>query len=111
MTHPAALVERYKSALQMYLAAGVEDALQQANGIGREALDAAIGPLVLFAIHRDIVKNLPPQPLDGDEFVRRVTTVLIEALAPFQMTAGGFDGAHQELSELGRMLQRQSHEL
>ena len=111
MTDPAALVERYRSALQMYLAAGVEDALQQANEIGREALDAAIGPLVLFAIHRDIVKNLPPQPVDGDEFVRRVTTVLIEALAPFQMTAGGFDGAHEELSELGRILQRQLHEL
>jgi signal transduction histidine kinase len=111
MTDPAALIERYRATLQTYLAAGAEDALRQANEIGREALDAAIGPLVLFSIHRDIVKNLPPQPVDGDEFVRRVTTVFIEALAPFQMTAGGFDDAHQQLSELGEILQRHSHEL
>jgi hypothetical protein len=48
MTDPAALLERYRATLQTYLAAGAEDALQQANEIGREALDAAIGPLVLF---------------------------------------------------------------
>jgi signal transduction histidine kinase len=110
MTDPAALVERYRATLQTYLAAGAEDALQQANEIGREALDAAIGPLVLFSMHRDIVQRLPPQPVDGDEFVRRVTTVFIEALAPFQMTSEGFDEAH-ELSELGTILQRHSQEL
>jgi len=111
MTDPAALVERYRATLETYLAAGAEDALQQANEIGREALDAAIGPLVLFSIHRDLVQRLPPQPVDGDEFVRRVTTVFIEALAPFQMAAGGFDEAHQQVSELGAILQRHSQEL
>jgi len=111
VTDPAALVDRYRSTLQTYLAAGAEDALQQANDIGREALDAAIGPLVLFSMHRDIVQQLPPQPVDGDEFVRRVTTVFIEALAPFHMAAGGFDEAHDQLSELGTILQRHSQEL
>ncbi|HEY8629837.1 MAG TPA: phosphatase RsbU N-terminal domain-containing protein [Gaiellaceae bacterium] len=111
MTDPAALLERYRATLQTYLAAGAEDALQQANEIGREALDAAIAPLVLFSIHRDVVQRLPPQPVDGDEFVRRVTTVFIEALAPFQMAAGGFDEASEHVSELGAILQRHSHEL
>ena len=111
MTDPAALVERYRATLQTYLAAGAEDALQQANEIGREALDAAIGPLVLFSMHRDIVQSLPPQPVDGDEFVRRVTTVFIEALAPFHMAAGGFDEAHEQVSELGAILHRHSQEL
>jgi signal transduction histidine kinase len=111
VTDPAALVERYRSTLQTYLSAGAEDALQQANEIGREALDAAIGPLVLYSMHRDIVQQLPPQPVDGDEFVRRVTTVFIEALAPFQMAAGGFDEAHEQLSELGTILQKHSQEL
>ena len=111
MTDPAALVERYRATLQTYLAAGAEDALQQANEIGREALDAAIGPLVLFSMHRDVVQRLPPQPVDGDEFVRRVTTVFIEALAPFHMAAGGVDEAHEQVSELGAILQRHSHEL
>jgi signal transduction histidine kinase len=111
VTDPAALVERYRSTLQTYLSAGAEDALQQANEIGREALDAAIGPLVLYSMHRDIVQQLPPQPVDSDEFVRRVTTVFIEALAPFQMAAGGFDEAHEQLSELGAILQKHSQEL
>lgn len=111
MTDPAELVERYRATLQNYLAAGAEDALRQANEIGREALDAAIGPLVLFSMHRDVVQHLPPQPVDGDEFVRRVTAVFIEALAPFQMAAGGFDEAHEQLSELGAILQRHSQEL
>ncbi|MGZ4317040.1 MAG: phosphatase RsbU N-terminal domain-containing protein [Gaiellaceae bacterium] len=111
MTDPAALLERYRATLQTYLAAGAEDALQQANEIGREALDAAIGPLVLFSIHRDVVQRLPPQSVDGDEFVRRVTTVFIEALAPFQMGVGGFDEANDHVSELGAILQRHSHEL
>jgi signal transduction histidine kinase len=111
VTDPAALIERYRSTLQTYLSAGAEDALQQANEIGREALDAAIGPLVLYSMHRDIVQQLPPQPVDGDEFVRRVTTVFIEALAPFQMAAGGFDEAHEQLSELGTILQKHSQEL
>jgi signal transduction histidine kinase len=111
MTDPAALLERYRATLQTYLAAGAEDALQQANEIGRDALDAAIGPLVLFSMHRDVVQHLPPQPVDGDEFVRRVTTVFIEALAPFHMDAGGFDEAHEQVSELGLILQRHSQEL
>jgi signal transduction histidine kinase len=111
MTDPAALLERYRATLQTYLAAGAEDALQQANEIGREALDAAIGPLVLFSMHRDVVQHLPPQPVDGDEFVRRVTTVFIEALAPFHMAAGGFDEAHEQVSELGAILHRHAQEL
>jgi signal transduction histidine kinase len=111
VTDPAALIERYRTTLQTYLAAGAEDALQQANEIGREALDAAIGPLVLFSMHRDIVQQLPPQPVDGDEFVRRVTSVFIEALAPFQMAAGGFDEARKHVSELGAILQRHGQEL
>jgi signal transduction histidine kinase len=111
MTDPAELLERYRATLQTYLAAGAEDALQQANEIGREALDAAIGPLVLFSMHRDVVQHLPPQPVDGDEFVRRVTTVFIEALAPFHMAAGGFDEAHEQVSELGAILHRHAQEL
>jgi signal transduction histidine kinase len=111
MTDPAALLERYRATLQTYLAAGAEDALQQANEIGREALDAAIGPLVLFSMHRDVVQHLPPQPVDGDEFVRRVTAVFIEALAPFHMAAGGFDEAHEQVSELGAILHRHAQEL
>ena len=104
MNRTSALAQRYGAVLQMYVSTGGEEALEEAQDIGREALDAAIGPLVLFSMHRDVVQQLPPQPVDGDEFVRRVTTVFIEALAPFQMSAGGFDEAHEQLSELGTIL-------
>ncbi|MDP9303980.1 MAG: histidine kinase [Actinomycetota bacterium] len=107
----SALAERYSSALETYLSDGAEDALHQAYEIGREALEAGIGPLVLFSMHRDVVQQLPPQPVVGGEFVTRVTTVFIEALAPFQMTAEAFDDAHARLTELGTILEAHTKEL
>jgi len=111
MMDMSALAERYNSTLEAYLSDGAEGALQQAYEIGREALEAGIGPLVLFSMHRDVVQQLPPQPVVGGEFVTRVTTVFIEALAPFQMTAEAFDEAHARLTELGAILETHTKEL
>jgi len=111
MTDMSALAERYRSTLETYLSGGAEDALQQAYEIGREALEAGIGPLVLFSMHRDVVQQLPAQPVVGGEFVTRVTTVFIEALAPFQMTLEAFDEAHARVTELGAILQAHLKEL
>lgn len=111
MTDRSALAQRYSAVLQTYVSTRAKDALQEAHEIGREALQAGIGPLVLFSMHRDVVQQLPPQPVHGDEFVSRVTTVFIEALAPFQMTASGFDEAQARLTELGTIMHRQKQEL
>jgi signal transduction histidine kinase len=111
MIDMSVLAERYSKTLETYLSDGAEEALHQAYEIGREALEGGIGPLVLFSMHRDVVQQLPPQPVVGGEFVTRVTTVFIEALAPFQMTVEGFDEAHARLTELGTILQAHTKEL
>jgi signal transduction histidine kinase len=111
MIDMSALAERYRSTVEAYLSERPDDALQQAYEIGREALEAGISPLVLFSMHRDVVQQLPPQPVVGGEFVTRVTTVFIEALAPFQMTVEAFDEAHARLTELGEILQAHTKEL
>jgi signal transduction histidine kinase len=105
------LTERYSATLQQYLSSESEDALHQAYEIGREALEAGMTPLALFSMHRDLVQRLPPEQVEGGEFVSRVTTVFIEALAPFQMTADGLDEARGRLSELGAILQVHAKEV
>lgn len=111
MNRTSALAQRYGAVLQMYVSTGGEEALEEAQNIGREALESGIGPLVLFSMHRDVVQQLPPQPVEGDEFVSRVTTVFIETLAPFQMSAGSFDEAQAQLTELGTIMHRHKQEL
>ena len=111
MNRTSALAQRYGAVLQMYVSTGGEEALEEAQDIGREALESGIGPLVLFSMHRDVVQQLPPQPVEGDEFVSRITTVFIETLAPFQMSAGSFDQAQAQLTELGTIMHRHKQEL
>jgi signal transduction histidine kinase len=100
----SALSTRYAAALQSYLAGSDEQALEEAYGVGREALEAGLGPLVLFSIHRDVVDKLAPQPIDPNEFVRQVTTVFIETLGPYQMTYASFDEARTAVEDLSAML-------
>jgi signal transduction histidine kinase len=111
MIDMSALADRYSSSLDTYLSDASEEALQQAYEIGRDALEAGVGPLVLFSMHRDVVQQLPPQPVVGADFVTRVTTVFTEALAPFQMTEEAFDEAHARVTEVGTILLRHTKEL
>lgn len=111
MSPRSALAQRYGAVLQMYVSTGGEEALEEAQSIGREALESGVGPLVLFSMHRDVVQQLPPQPVEGDEFVSRITTVFIETLAPFQMSAGSFEQAQAQLTELGTIMHRHKQEL
>ena len=82
----AELTTRYTAVLQDYLAGGGETALHEASEIGKAALAEGLTPLVLFSIHRDVVQGLPPQPVEWSEFVSLVTTVFVEALAPFHVS-------------------------
>ncbi len=106
MNRTSALAQRYGAVLQMYVSTGGEEALEEAQDIGREALESGTGPLVLFSMHRDVVQQLPPQPVEGDEFVSRITTVFIETLAPFQMSAGSFDQAQARTRSFARSCTR-----
>lgn len=109
MSDSSALAERYGSALQGYLHGSDEDALQEAYEVGRQALDAGFGPLVLFSIHRDVMAKLAPQPISPIELVSKVTTVFTEALAPFEMAYASFDEARVAVKELSTMLE--DHEI
>lgn len=104
MNSATALTERYETAINGYLECGGEDALLEAYEVGRAALGAGLGPLVLFSIHRDVVGRLGPQSLPPREFVSKVTTVLTEALGPFQMTYASFDEARAAVHELDSAL-------
>jgi signal transduction histidine kinase len=105
MTDTAELSQRYASALQGYLGGADESALQEAYEVGREVLEAGLGPLVLFSIHRDVVRRLPAEPIQPSDFIAQVTTVFIEALAPFQMAYASFDEARAAVEELQAMIE------
>ena len=111
MIDTAALAERYRQALKGYVTTGEEDALHRAYELGREALEADLGPLILFSLHRDAVQQVPSHDLDPDEFIAHVTKVLIEALAPFQSLSTSFDEAQSAVAEVGSLLERQLQEL
>jgi signal transduction histidine kinase len=102
---------RYASTIESYLKGGGEAALHDAYQLGREALEAGMGPLVLFSIHRDVVNQLSMPALDPAELTREVTTVFIETLAPFQMAYTGLDEARGAVAELGSLIHRQASEL
>jgi signal transduction histidine kinase len=107
----SALAERYRQALKGYVTTGAEDALHHAYELGREALEADLGPLILFSLHRDAVQQLPSHDVDPDEFVANVTRVLVEALAPFQMISTSLDEAEAVVIDVGSLLERQLREL
>jgi signal transduction histidine kinase len=109
--NPTALAESYRSALLDYIGGGGDEALRQAYEVGRQALEAGIGPLVLFSIHRDVVQQLPPRPIEPAEFVSQVTTVFIEALASFQTGYASADEARAPLEQVGTILDRHQREL
>jgi signal transduction histidine kinase len=94
------LAKRYAAALENYLAGGAETALLEAYEVGRSALEDGLPPLVLFSVHRDVVQNLPPQTIEAGELVSMVTTVFVEALAPFQMADAGLAEARAALEAL-----------
>jgi signal transduction histidine kinase len=97
--------------MESYLGAGGERALHAAHQLGREALDAGLGPLVLYSIHRDVVHTLAAQASDPVEFTRHATTVFIEMLEPFEMVYAGLDEARAAASELSSLIDRQAGEL
>jgi signal transduction histidine kinase len=111
MSEHGGLASRYAAALHSYLGGGGEGALQSAYEVGRQALEAGLGPLVLFSIHRDAVDRFPLSQLEEAEFSTRVTTVFIETLAPFEMTYASLDSSRAAVRELRATVARERDEL
>ncbi len=103
--------DRYESAVGSYIGSGDESALQTAYELGREALEAGLGPLVLFSIHRDVVGAQSSAGVDPGRVTRDATSFLIEALAPFHIAYTGADEARHTAAALRSLIEHQSREL
>ena len=96
-TSPA-LIEKYTSALQDYLAGGGERVLQRAYELGRQALVEGQGVLEMVAIHDQAVAAVvPTTPRDAARAVTAATNFFLQSLSPFEMTHRGFREANAAL--------------
>jgi signal transduction histidine kinase len=111
MRIPADLPARYAVVVESYLAGGGERTLRAAHQLGREALEAGLGPLVLYSIHRDVVNALAAEVADFVEFTREVTTVFVEMLQPFELAYADVEEARTAAAELRSLIDRQADEL
>lgn len=101
---------KYESAVRSYLASGDEGLLQAAYEPGREALDSGLGPLVLFAIHRDLL-TAPWAASADPASLRRATTFFTETLASFQMAYTEVVETRATVADLRSLIERQAGEL
>lgn len=111
MTGEFDIPARYAALVESYVNGGGEGALHGAYQLGREALEAGLGPLVLFSIHRDVVNSLSVPGVDPDELTRQVTTVFVETLAPIQMAYAGLEDARAAAADLNTLINHQVDEL
>ena len=111
MTGEFDIPARYAALVESYLNGGGESALHGAYKLGREALEAGVGPLVLFSIHRDVVNSLSVPAVDPDELTRQATTVFVETLAPIQMAYTGLEGARAAAAQLSTLINHQLDEI
>ncbi len=105
------LAGRYATAMRSYLAGSGESALQNAYEVGRAAMEAGLGPLAVFSIHRDVVAGLALAPVEDDELATQVSAVLIETLAPFEMAYASLDTARVAVHELRATVLREASDL
>lgn len=84
--------EEYASALQEYIIAPGEEALQRAYEIGRDAIALRLGALDIAWIHQEVLPDVFAQcnTPDDDLLWSRASTFLLESLAAFEMTHRGF---------------------
>jgi len=88
-----AFARDYTPPLLAYLARADEPGLSAAYELGRRALQAGIGLLVLVRIHHQAIREVLATAQDAheaQELITRASAFLLEALAPFEMTQRGF---------------------
>src|SRR6266700_559966 len=91
------LEDQYSSVLQSYLEKPDENALQEANELGRTALGDGLGLLQMAAIHHvalaarlKVIRAAPDQA----KTIRAAERFFVESLAPFEMSLRGFQEAN-----------------
>lgn len=95
---PPELLACYIAALQEYLRAKGEAALQQAYELGRTALAEELGLLdIVMIYHRAMIRILPSVDGDLTGAIDAAGQFLAESLSPFEMTHRGYREANTAL--------------
>ena len=97
---PHGLADAYARAIERYVAAPTESALEAAYEIAREAMAGGLGIIDLATAHQRVLVRLianPPAGCDGLEVANRAVQFLLESLSPFEMSLRGFREAIQRL--------------
>jgi signal transduction histidine kinase len=100
------LTERYRSALQDYLAGAGEAALEHAYEVGRKAIAEGLGTLEMMTIHKEALGRMwgGASRSVGVEQVVKAEEFFAESLSPFEMTYRAFREANTKLRLLSEHL-------
>jgi hypothetical protein len=99
--------ESYSAALESYLAARGEPALQAAYELGREAVRAGLGVLDLAAAHHHAYLAALQGPAAPDDLADAAMTFFSESLSAFEMVQRGF----REVQEMALLEKRYGDQL
>ena len=110
---PVELQEQYTSALQSYLAGEWETASQDVYELGRRAITDGLGVLDVVTIHNEALATVLAGIHTAEESARvakAVEDVLMQSMAPFEMTHRGFQEANESLRYLNETLEQRIDE-
>jgi two-component system NtrC family sensor kinase len=101
------LAERYRSALEEFVAAGGEEARSRAYEIGRSAVAEHCGLLDIAEIHHQALATVARRTPDrSGSHLAVASEFLAEVLSPFEMSLRGYREANAHLVELNESLER-----
>jgi signal transduction histidine kinase len=108
------LSRRYQAALRKHLKQGTWAGLQQAKGLGRQAVTIGLETLELAKVHEQaLIKLVLPSdsPATRDAMVRRAGTFFAEAITPIEQTHRTAREANVQLIQMIEKLSRRSVDL
>ncbi|HLL38637.1 MAG TPA: EAL domain-containing protein [Rubrobacteraceae bacterium] len=104
---------QYISALRSYLAGERETASQDVYELGRKAIAGGLGVLDVLTIHNEALATVLVDKHTAEEYTRvakEAEDLLMQSLAPFEMTHRGFQEANESLRYLNETLERRIDE-
>ena len=104
---------QYISALRSYLAGERETASQDVYELGRKAIAGGLGVLDVLTIHNEALATVLVDKHTAKEYTRvakEAEDLLMQSLAPFEMTHRGFQEANESLRYLNETLERRIDE-
>ncbi len=103
------LQEQYTTALRSYLAGEWDIASQDVYELGRRAITDGLGILDVATIHNEALAAILVDTHPAEERARvakEAEDVLMQSLAPFEMTHRGFQEANESLRNLNETLEQ-----